>query len=232
MSGMFIGDRPCAPGTVWDDSIRSCGFVSTTCMETTSSATTVSVLSPTTGPICITSCVGRPNGDYQSCFGCSVYASCVGGMIINNRACPGGTVWDDGLKMTVRRPYVITDRKSVVRCSHDVPTMHACAPYVLRKADARPGAGLGSREHGIKQAIKVKIKKDTTGVGHDPAKEFTHHWWDEAFNRAASSIIVETENEEVTVKTKDKKKHRKERLESAKKTLYGNFIKCSLIQSS
>nr|KAG5694485.1 hypothetical protein BaRGS_014216 [Batillaria attramentaria] len=40
---------------------------------------------------------------------------------------------------TARRPYVITDRKSVVRCSPDVPTMHARAPYVLRKADARPG---------------------------------------------------------------------------------------------
>nr|KAG5706313.1 hypothetical protein BaRGS_026095 [Batillaria attramentaria] len=42
-------------------------------------------------------------------------------------------------EQTARRPYVITDRKSVVRCSHDVPTMYARAPYVLRKADARPG---------------------------------------------------------------------------------------------
>ena len=28
-------------------------------------------------------------------------------------------------------------------------------------------------------------------VGHDAAKEFTHHWWDQAFNKAAASIIVE-----------------------------------------
>ena len=28
-------------------------------------------------------------------------------------------------------------------------------------------------------------------VGHDAAKEFTHHWWDQAFNKAAASIVVE-----------------------------------------
>ena len=28
-------------------------------------------------------------------------------------------------------------------------------------------------------------------VGHDAAREFTNHWWDQAFNKAAASIIVE-----------------------------------------
>ena len=28
------------------------------------------------------------------------------------------------------------------------------------------GQGLGKEEHGIKEAIKVKIKKDTAGVGY------------------------------------------------------------------
>ena len=28
-------------------------------------------------------------------------------------------------------------------------------------------------------------------VGHDPAKEFTDHWWDELFNRTAASLVVE-----------------------------------------
>lgn len=29
-------------------------------------------------------------------------------------------------------------------------------------------------------------------VGHDPAKEFTDHWWNELFNKTAASIVVET----------------------------------------
>lgn len=29
-------------------------------------------------------------------------------------------------------------------------------------------------------------------VGHDPAREFTHHWWSELFNRTAASLVVET----------------------------------------
>ena len=44
---------------------------------------------------CVSSCEGKPDGDYQSCNGCSVYASCVGGHLIDNRPCPPGLVWDD-----------------------------------------------------------------------------------------------------------------------------------------
>lgn len=29
-------------------------------------------------------------------------------------------------------------------------------------------------------------------VGHDPAKEFTDHWWTELFNQTAASLVVET----------------------------------------
>lgn len=29
-------------------------------------------------------------------------------------------------------------------------------------------------------------------VGHDPAKEFTNHWWSELFNQTAASLVVET----------------------------------------
>lgn len=29
-------------------------------------------------------------------------------------------------------------------------------------------------------------------VGHDPAREFTHHWWSELFNQTAASLVVET----------------------------------------
>ena len=38
--------------------------------------------------------------------------------------------------------------------------------------------------------IKPQLKFDTTGVGHDPAKEFTNNWWDRAFNKAAQGIKV------------------------------------------
>ncbi|PVD36474.1 hypothetical protein C0Q70_03458 [Pomacea canaliculata] len=61
----------------------------------------------------------------------------------------------------------------------------------LEKHGWTDGVGLGAKEHGITQAIKVKLKMDSAGVGHDPAQEFTHHWWDHAFNKAVSNITVE-----------------------------------------
>lgn len=81
------------------------------------------------------------------------------------------------------------------------------------------GKGLGRKENGITQALRVTLKQDTHGVrrrcewggalrdgeagpqssyfflwqvGHDPAREFTDHWWSELFNRTAASLVVET----------------------------------------
>lgn len=54
-----------------------------------------------TGRRCIRNCFGRRDGDYQSCQGCSVYASCVGGRIYNRRPCAPATPalrWDDDAK--------------------------------------------------------------------------------------------------------------------------------------
>jgi len=53
-----------------------------------------------------------------------------------------------------------------------------------------PGSGLGKTNQGIAEAIRPHLKFDTTGMGHDPAKEFTNHWWDDAFNKAAGNIQV------------------------------------------
>uniref|UniRef100_K1R135 G patch domain-containing protein 4 n=1 Tax=Magallana gigas TaxID=29159 RepID=K1R135_MAGGI len=53
-------------------------------------------------------------------------------------------------------------------------------------------SGLGKNENGMKEAIKVKIKNDSHGVGHNRGDEFTFHWWDHVFNKAASSIVVES----------------------------------------
>ncbi|XP_076438922.1 uncharacterized protein LOC143277867 [Babylonia areolata] len=99
----------------------------------------------------------------------------------------------------------------------------------LEKHGWTAGSGLGSSQQGISQAIRVKIKHDTTGVGHDPVKEFSHHWWDHAFNKAAASLVVESGEDGVVVKKK--KTTQKERSESAKKALYGNFIKSSLLDN-
>ena len=39
------------------------------------------------------------DGDYQSCKGCDVYVSCVGGKKYDNRPCAANLVWDDYKKI-------------------------------------------------------------------------------------------------------------------------------------
>ncbi|XP_041094926.1 G patch domain-containing protein 4 isoform X2 [Polyodon spathula] len=53
------------------------------------------------------------------------------------------------------------------------------------------GKGLGKRENGISEAIKVKVKCDKSGVGHREGEQFTFHWWDHVFNKASSNLAVE-----------------------------------------
>jgi hypothetical protein len=54
------------------------------------------------------------------------------------------------------------------------------------------GKGLGRNESGITEALKPKLKSDTQGLGHDASEQFTHHWWEHAFNKAANNIQVST----------------------------------------
>ncbi|XP_073423229.1 G patch domain-containing protein 4 [Dendrobates tinctorius] len=98
------------------------------------------------------------------------------------------------------------------------------------------GKGLGKREDGISKAIKVKVKCDTAGVGHNSAEQFTFHWWDHVFNKTASSISVETDEDGVKVKkvsgddgAVSSKKPRKAMLNST--MLYGRFIKSATLMS-
>ncbi|CAG5133652.1 unnamed protein product [Candidula unifasciata] len=58
----------------------------------------------------------------------------------------------------------------------------------LEKHGWTEGSGLGRQENGRSDPIKVTLKMDKTGVGHDPAKEFTDHWWLRVFNEAAQKI--------------------------------------------
>jgi pyocin large subunit-like protein len=52
------------------------------------------------------------------------------------------------------------------------------------------GKGLGRNESGITEALKPKLKFDTRGVGHDASEQFTYHWWEHAFDKAANNIQV------------------------------------------
>ena len=55
------------------------------------------------------------------------------------------------------------------------------------------GEGLGKNSQGISEPIKASLKFDKTGVGHDPAKEFTSSWWDDAYKQAANNVIIDSE---------------------------------------
>jgi len=49
--------------------------------------------------VCVSSCKGMPDGDYQSCKGCGVYVSCSNEIMSDCRPCPkSNTYWDDNTK--------------------------------------------------------------------------------------------------------------------------------------
>ncbi|NWJ04680.1 GPTC4 protein, partial [Crypturellus undulatus] len=97
------------------------------------------------------------------------------------------------------------------------------------------GRGLGKREDGIAEAIRVKVKCDTAGVGHDAAEPFSFHWWDHVFNKSAANIAVEAVQDGVAVKTlseqdaaiSNKKPRRAGGADAA--LLYGRFVKAATL---
>ncbi|XP_030821148.1 G patch domain-containing protein 4 [Camarhynchus parvulus] len=104
----------------------------------------------------------------------------------------------------------------------------------LRRHGWRRGQGLGRREDGIAEAIRVKVKCDTAGVGHDAAEPFTFHWWDHVFNKAAANIAVEAGQDGISVKALSEqggsisnKKPRK--AGSSGNLLYGRFVKSATL---
>ncbi|XP_063370899.1 G patch domain-containing protein 4 [Cydia amplana] len=64
----------------------------------------------------------------------------------------------------------------------------------LEKYGWTDGKGLGKNENGISQALKPKLKRSVTGVGHDAASDFTEHWWTTLYNKAAGNVEVEEKN--------------------------------------
>uniref|UniRef100_A0A8B9N6D9 G patch domain-containing protein 4 n=1 Tax=Accipiter nisus TaxID=211598 RepID=A0A8B9N6D9_9AVES len=104
----------------------------------------------------------------------------------------------------------------------------------LRRHGWRRGQGLGKREDGIAEAIRVKVKCGTAGVGHDAAEPFSFHWWDHVFNRAAANIAVEAGQDGISLKTLSEqgvrisnKKPRK--ASSTGSMLYGHFVKSATL---
>jgi len=103
------------------------------------------------------------------------------------------------------------------------------------------GKGLGRTESGMKSAIKVKLKNNTMGLGHDQGAEFTFHWWDHIFNKAASSfkvnesedgaLIEKCEGKKVTPLLISNKRGLPTRLAN-KSLLYGTFVKSGTYDSS
>lgn len=113
----------------------------------------------------------------------------------------------------------------------------------LQKHGWEEGKGLGKSENGIKSAIKAKVKNNKGGLGHDAGTEFTFHWWDHIFNKAANTIEVvnDEENGEVEIKkNKNAKKivpqlmYNKRPLPTSvtgKPLLYGTFVSAGVITS-
>ncbi|XP_020847171.1 G patch domain-containing protein 4 [Phascolarctos cinereus] len=102
----------------------------------------------------------------------------------------------------------------------------------LQKHGWIQGKGLGKNEDGIAQAVKVKLKQDNAGVGHDPSKEFTDHWWSQLFNKTAASLVVETGKDGVKMKTQAKDASRQKRSGNSKSSLlYRHFIKSATLTS-
>ncbi|KAM4567788.1 G patch domain-containing protein 4 [Fundulus diaphanus] len=102
------------------------------------------------------------------------------------------------------------------------------------------GKGLGRAENGISEAIKVKVKCDKGGIGHREGEQFSFHWWDHVFNKASSTLQVETDQNGIKLKktaedddeedgTISNKKPRKSLQEKSK--LYGCFVKSATLLS-
>ncbi|NWY07794.1 GPTC4 protein, partial [Nothoprocta ornata] len=94
------------------------------------------------------------------------------------------------------------------------------------------GRGLGKREDGIAEAIRVRVKSDTAGLGHDAAEPFSFHWWDHVFNASAANIAVEAAQGGVSVRRLQERDaglstRRPRRAGAGAGLLYGRFVKVS-----
>uniref|UniRef100_A0A8I3ZYW0 G patch domain-containing protein 4 n=1 Tax=Callithrix jacchus TaxID=9483 RepID=A0A8I3ZYW0_CALJA len=99
----------------------------------------------------------------------------------------------------------------------------------LLKHGWNQGKGLSQKENGVTQALRVTLKQDTHGVGHDPAKESINHWWNELFNKTVANLVAETGQDGVQVRSRSEEtthyNHPKPNL------LYQKFVKTAMLTS-
>ncbi|KAM6430402.1 G patch domain-containing protein 4-like [Liasis olivaceus] len=105
----------------------------------------------------------------------------------------------------------------------------------LKKHGWKKGKGLGKQENGISEALKVKMKCNTAGVGHNSAEEFTFHWWDHLFNSSAANIAVEAGQDGIQVRKISEQDgpvtSKKPRRAQEGNMLYGRFVKAATLIS-
>jgi len=68
---------------------------------------------------CAWNCKFRKDGDYASCLGCDVYATCSNGQLIDNRPCPEGLVWNKRKGRCSSRSMCKPKMKRVVSCERN-----------------------------------------------------------------------------------------------------------------
>merc|ERR1712126_632656 len=69
-----------------------------------------------------------------------------------------------------------------------------------------------------------------TGVGHDPAKEFTSSWWDDAYKQAANNVIIDSEQDgTVKVNIKKTSKEKKKEKKNALNSQYSAFVQSATL---
>ncbi|XP_063594897.1 G patch domain-containing protein 4-like [Penaeus indicus] len=100
----------------------------------------------------------------------------------------------------------------------------------LEKYGWREGKGLGKEEKGNTEPLKVKLKFDSTGIGHDVGEEFKFHWWDHVFNKAAKNMSVDEKNGSVEI-TRTEELQVSKKL-SAKMNMYNGFVKGGTLHKS
>jgi len=104
---------------------------------------------------------------------------------------------------------------------------------MMKKQGWTQGEGLGKDGGGIAEPIRPSLKFDSSGVGHDPSKEFTSNWWEQAYKKAADKIQVTEDGDEgethvKTVKKLDKKTIERQKRE-AKNKLYSQFVQSATL---
>ncbi|OXU20465.1 hypothetical protein TSAR_012321 [Trichomalopsis sarcophagae] len=96
------------------------------------------------------------------------------------------------------------------------------------------GKGLGKNENGIAEALRPKLKFDTSGVGH---KDLEFEWWESVYDKALKNIVLDKKSDKVSIKVAKENAFNisstKYGLEVSKKKHslhYGKFLKTSTLQ--